>query len=227
MKLSISYALAQSTKLSVYEKRVTDVVLETKNLPEVRPPGGECVVAGRSGGVVKGCMGPTHVCVVSVRERQRERQRTRQRDHHQSTTNTNTRPADTSCHTRLPTCRTPAAATAAGAGGARRGRHQRPRHCAAHRQGVPAEERCQPAGQCAGHARVLLARTRLLPGARAAGGADARPLPPLIADYMSAASPASAAHRTATTPFALSPHTAVHTAVRTPIRCSATILQTL
>ncbi|KXZ41525.1 hypothetical protein GPECTOR_415g269 [Gonium pectorale] len=34
MKLAISYALAQSTKLSVYEKRVTDIVLETKNLPE-------------------------------------------------------------------------------------------------------------------------------------------------------------------------------------------------
>ncbi len=36
MKLAISYALAQSTKLSVHEKRVTDIVLETKNLPEVR-----------------------------------------------------------------------------------------------------------------------------------------------------------------------------------------------
>ncbi|MEW5308059.1 MAG: hypothetical protein WDW38_000046 [Sanguina aurantia] len=34
MKLAISYALAQSTKLSVYEKRVVDIVLETKNLPE-------------------------------------------------------------------------------------------------------------------------------------------------------------------------------------------------
>ncbi|KAL6757794.1 hypothetical protein V8C86DRAFT_2613487 [Haematococcus lacustris] len=34
MKLAISYALAQSTKLSVYEKCVVDIVLETKNLPE-------------------------------------------------------------------------------------------------------------------------------------------------------------------------------------------------
>lgn len=34
IKLAISYALSQSTKLSVYEKRVMDMVLETKNLPE-------------------------------------------------------------------------------------------------------------------------------------------------------------------------------------------------
>uniref|UniRef100_A0A7S3QNM5 DUF155 domain-containing protein n=2 Tax=Dunaliella tertiolecta TaxID=3047 RepID=A0A7S3QNM5_DUNTE len=34
MKLAVSYALAQSTKLSVYEQRVVDIVLETKNLPE-------------------------------------------------------------------------------------------------------------------------------------------------------------------------------------------------
>ncbi len=33
---SCSHCVAQSTKLSVYEKRVTEVVLETKHLPEVR-----------------------------------------------------------------------------------------------------------------------------------------------------------------------------------------------
>lgn len=41
MKLAISYALAQATKLSVYEKRVTDIVLETKNLPEALAENGE------------------------------------------------------------------------------------------------------------------------------------------------------------------------------------------
>jgi len=41
MKLAISYALAQSTKLSVYEKRVVDIVLETKNLPESLAETGE------------------------------------------------------------------------------------------------------------------------------------------------------------------------------------------
>ncbi|KAG2487156.1 hypothetical protein HYH03_014268 [Edaphochlamys debaryana] len=46
MKLSISYALAQSTKLSVYEKRVTDIVLETKNLPEALAEHGEVAISG-------------------------------------------------------------------------------------------------------------------------------------------------------------------------------------
>lgn len=34
VKLAISYALAQSTKLSLHERRVTDMVMETKHLPE-------------------------------------------------------------------------------------------------------------------------------------------------------------------------------------------------
>ena len=34
MKLAISYALSQSVKLSVYETRVVDIVVETKSLPE-------------------------------------------------------------------------------------------------------------------------------------------------------------------------------------------------
>jgi uncharacterized Rmd1/YagE family protein len=34
IKLAISYALAQSTKLSLHERRVTDMVGETKHLPE-------------------------------------------------------------------------------------------------------------------------------------------------------------------------------------------------
>lgn len=34
IKLAISYALAQSTKLSLHERRVADMVLETKHLPE-------------------------------------------------------------------------------------------------------------------------------------------------------------------------------------------------
>ncbi|GIL66175.1 hypothetical protein Vafri_19780 [Volvox africanus] len=46
MKLAISYALAQSTKLSVYEKRVTDIVLETKNLPEALAEHGEVEISG-------------------------------------------------------------------------------------------------------------------------------------------------------------------------------------
>lgn len=46
MKLAISYALAQSTKLSVYEKRVVDIVLETKNLPESLAESGEINISG-------------------------------------------------------------------------------------------------------------------------------------------------------------------------------------
>jgi hypothetical protein len=34
VKLAISHALAQSTKLCVYEERVVETVLETKHLPE-------------------------------------------------------------------------------------------------------------------------------------------------------------------------------------------------
>jgi hypothetical protein len=34
IKLAISYALAQSTKLLLHERRVTDMVLDTKHLPE-------------------------------------------------------------------------------------------------------------------------------------------------------------------------------------------------
>lgn len=34
VKLAISYALAQSTKLSLHERRVAEMVLETKHLPE-------------------------------------------------------------------------------------------------------------------------------------------------------------------------------------------------
>jgi uncharacterized Rmd1/YagE family protein len=34
VKLAISYALAQSTKLSLHERRVTQMVVETKHLPE-------------------------------------------------------------------------------------------------------------------------------------------------------------------------------------------------
>jgi hypothetical protein len=34
VKLAITYALAQSTKLSLHERRVTEMVLETKHLPE-------------------------------------------------------------------------------------------------------------------------------------------------------------------------------------------------
>ncbi len=33
MKLAISYAMSQSTKLSVYEKNVVDIVAETRGLP--------------------------------------------------------------------------------------------------------------------------------------------------------------------------------------------------
>ncbi len=46
MKLAISYALAQSTKLSVYEKRVTDIVLETKHLPEALAEHGAVEISG-------------------------------------------------------------------------------------------------------------------------------------------------------------------------------------
>ncbi len=34
IKLSISYALSQSTKLCVYEERVLEIVQSTKDLPE-------------------------------------------------------------------------------------------------------------------------------------------------------------------------------------------------
>jgi hypothetical protein len=40
-KLAISYALSQSTKLSMYEKRVINMVLETKHLPEQLAATGE------------------------------------------------------------------------------------------------------------------------------------------------------------------------------------------
>ncbi len=53
MKLAISYALAQSTKLSVYENQVQDIVLETKHLPEQLADKGECVCVGYSN---------THTC---------------------------------------------------------------------------------------------------------------------------------------------------------------------
>ncbi len=39
LKQAISYALAQSTKLSLYEQRVMDLVLRTRHLPEVSPEG--------------------------------------------------------------------------------------------------------------------------------------------------------------------------------------------
>lgn len=38
-KLAICHALAQSTKLCVYEERVVELVLETKHLPQVRSCG--------------------------------------------------------------------------------------------------------------------------------------------------------------------------------------------
>ena len=41
LKLSISHALAQSTKLSVYEARVVEIVEETKDLPEILATVGE------------------------------------------------------------------------------------------------------------------------------------------------------------------------------------------
>lgn len=41
LKLSISHALAQSTKLSVYEQRVVEIVEETKDLPEILATVGE------------------------------------------------------------------------------------------------------------------------------------------------------------------------------------------
>lgn len=37
---------AQATKLSVYEKRVTEIVLETKNLPEALAEHGEVDISG-------------------------------------------------------------------------------------------------------------------------------------------------------------------------------------
>ena len=42
IKLSISYALSQSTKLCVYEERVLDIVQSTKDLPESLAETGEC-----------------------------------------------------------------------------------------------------------------------------------------------------------------------------------------
>jgi len=47
MKLAVSYALAQSTKLSVYEKGIMDVVEETKNLPEALAETGEVKIHGK------------------------------------------------------------------------------------------------------------------------------------------------------------------------------------
>lgn len=41
LKLSISHALAQSTKLSVYEARVVAIVEETKDLPEILASDGQ------------------------------------------------------------------------------------------------------------------------------------------------------------------------------------------
>ncbi|KAG1667234.1 hypothetical protein FOA52_009799 [Chlamydomonas sp. UWO 241] len=46
MKLAISYALAQSTKLSVYEHAVVDLVLESKNLPESLAETGKVDISG-------------------------------------------------------------------------------------------------------------------------------------------------------------------------------------
>ena len=46
MKLSISYALSQSTKLSVHEKMVVDIVYETKNLPEALAETGAVKISG-------------------------------------------------------------------------------------------------------------------------------------------------------------------------------------
>ena len=44
IKLSISYALSQSTKLCVYEERVLDIVQSTKDLPESLAETGEQVI---------------------------------------------------------------------------------------------------------------------------------------------------------------------------------------
>ncbi|GAX81129.1 hypothetical protein CEUSTIGMA_g8563.t1 [Chlamydomonas eustigma] len=46
MKLAISYALSQSAKLSVYERNVVGIVLETKNLPESLAETGEVDISG-------------------------------------------------------------------------------------------------------------------------------------------------------------------------------------
>lgn len=41
VKLAISYALSQSTKLAIFEERVIHMVLETKNLPEALAESGK------------------------------------------------------------------------------------------------------------------------------------------------------------------------------------------
>jgi uncharacterized Rmd1/YagE family protein len=41
VKLAISHALAQSTKLAVYEERILEVVRESRNLPEALARHGE------------------------------------------------------------------------------------------------------------------------------------------------------------------------------------------
>lgn len=46
IKLSISYALSQSTKLCVYEERVLEIVQSTKDLPEsLAETGGAFILA--------------------------------------------------------------------------------------------------------------------------------------------------------------------------------------
>lgn len=42
IKLSISYALSQSTKLCVFEERVLEIVASTKDLPESLASTGKC-----------------------------------------------------------------------------------------------------------------------------------------------------------------------------------------
>ena len=42
IKLSISYALSQSTKLCVYEERVLEIVQSTEDLPESLAETGAC-----------------------------------------------------------------------------------------------------------------------------------------------------------------------------------------
>ena len=50
IKLSISHALAQSAKLSVYEERVIEIVESTKDLPETLAATGEVRGQGRAAG---------------------------------------------------------------------------------------------------------------------------------------------------------------------------------
>lgn len=45
LKLSISHALAQSTKLTVYEQRVVEIVEETRDLPELLASTGQVNVS--------------------------------------------------------------------------------------------------------------------------------------------------------------------------------------